>query len=389
MLTERLEFIPDRDTEAFASAPAEPAVFLLRSGDAQAEPYVSKTANLRRRLHRLLGPPEQTRRLNLRDRVRSIEYTATGSDFESGFLLYRVLRSAFRKTYTDRLRLRFAPLLKLHMENAYPRASITTRLGRQGGRSLYYGPFPSRTAAEKFANDSLDFFKMRRCVDDLHPDPNFPGCIYSEMKMCLAPCFKGCTDEDYQAEVGKVQSYFDSGGDSLVREISTQRDQASTGLDFENAAALHARVEKLKPVLGQLPEIVRRIDQLTAIMVQPSAVSESVAFFFIDAGAITGPLTFPIQATEHTKSQSMESRVQAALATLPSAGSKTALETMEHLAILKRWFYRSTRSGEIFFADIKGGLPLRRLVRGIARVYRGEKPEAAVANLEDRVTGSP
>ncbi len=200
MLTERLEFVPDRDAEAFAAAPAGPAVFLLRGNDAQAEPYVSKTANLRRRLQRLLGPPEQARRLNLRDRVHSIEYTATGSDFESGFVLYGALRGAFPKTYADRLRLRFAPLLKLHLENEYPRASITTRLGRLGGRSLYYGPFPSRTAAEKFANDSLDFFKMRRCVDDLHPDPQFPGCIYSEMKMCLAPCFKGCTDEDYHAK---------------------------------------------------------------------------------------------------------------------------------------------------------------------------------------------
>jgi excinuclease ABC subunit C len=387
VLTESLEFIPDRDAEVFASVPTAPAVFLLRSDDPQAEPYVSKTANLRRRLQRLLSPPEQNRRLNLRDRVRSIEYTTTGSDFESGFLLYRVLRSSFPKTYTDRLRLRFAPLLKLHIENEYPRASITTRLGRLGGRSIYYGPFASRTVAEKFANDSLDFFKMRRCVDDLHPDPKFPGCIYSEMKMCLAPCFKGCTDAEYQVEVGRVQAYFDSSGNSLVREIAVQRDQASSSLDFENAAALHAKVEKLKPVLSQLPEIVRRIDQLTAIMVQPSAVPDSVALFCVDAGLITGPLTFPIQATEHTKSQSMESRVQAALATLPSAGPKTALETMEHLALLKRWFYRSTRVGEIFFADIKGGLPLRRLVRGIARVYRGEKPEAAAANIEDRVGG--
>jgi excinuclease UvrABC nuclease subunit len=307
--------------------------------------------------------------------VRWIEFTATGSDFESGFLLYRALRSTFPKTYSDRLRLRFAPLLKLHMENEYPRASITTRLGRLGGKSLYYGPFPSRAAAEKFANDSLDFFKMRRCVDDLHPDPAFPGCIYSEMKMCLAPCFKGCTDDAYHAEVARVQTYFDSSGDSLVREITQQRDQASTGLEFEKAATLHATAEKLKPLLSQLPEIVRRIDQLTAVMVQRSAIPESVTFFPIDAGLIAGPLSFPIQATEHTKSQSMESRVQATLATIPPAHSRSALETMEHLALLKRWFYRSTREGEIFLADIKGGLPLRRMVRGIARVYRGEKPD--------------
>jgi hypothetical protein len=92
---------------------------------------------------------------------------------------------------------------------------------------------------------------------------------------------------------------------------------------------------------------------------------------------ITGPIPFPIQSTEHTKSQSMESRVQSTLAAFPAAPVKTALETMEHLALLKRWFYRSTRSGEIFFADTKAGLPLRRLVRGIARVYRGETPEPA------------
>ena len=51
------------------------------------------------------------------------------------------------------------------------------------------------------------------------------------------------------------------------------------------------------------------------------------------------------------------------------------METMEHLALLKRWYYRGSRIGEIFFADSKGDLPMRRVVRGISRVFRGEKPE--------------
>jgi excinuclease UvrABC nuclease subunit len=376
VLAERLDFAPQRDLEIFASTPAAPAVFSLRGADERSDPYITKTANLRRRLQRLLGPPtEQSKRLNLRDRVRWIEYSSTGSDFESGFVLYKLLRTYFPRTYSTRLRMRFAPLVKLHLENEYPRASVTTRLGRMNGRSYYYGPFPSRTAAEKFCNDSLDFFKMRRCVEDLNPNPEFPGCIYSEMKMCLAPCFKGCTDQEYTHEVGRVQAYFDSGGESLVREISTQRDQASSGLQFEDAAALHARLEKLKPVLAQLPEAVRRIDQLDGIMVQPSAQPPCVAFFRVHAGRLSGPVNFPIQSSEHTKSQSMESRVEQALSALPPTDTKASLETMEHLALLKRWYYRGTRVGEIFFADAKGSLPMRRLVRGISRVYRGEKPE--------------
>jgi len=376
VLTERLEFAAERDAGVFAAVPAAPAVFLLRGEDAQAEPYVSKTANLRRRLQRLLGPVEErTKRLNLRDRVRSIEYTATGSDFESGFLLYRVLRETFPRTYANRMRFRFAPLVKLHLENEYPRASITTRLGRLNGRNLFYGPFQSRAAAEKFMNDSLDFFKMRRCVDDLHPDPQFPGCIYSEMKMCLAPCFKGCTDEEYSTEVRRVQAYFDSGGESMVREFSVQREAASANLAFEDAAAIHVRLEKLKPIVSQFPEIVRRLDRLSALMVQPCHVADSVTFFRVESGAISGPVAFCIQPAEHAKSQSMESRVQAVLDALPGAKARPALETMEHLALLKRWYYRGSRMGEIFLADDKGVLPMRRIVRGIGRVLRGEAAE--------------
>jgi excinuclease ABC subunit C len=380
VLTERIEFRPEFDAEVFSSAAATPAVFLLRGEDANSEPYVSKTANLRRRLQRLLSVPEdRTKRLNLRDRVRWIEYTLTGSDFESGFLLYQVLRAAFPKTYANRLRLRFPPLVKLHSENEFPRASITTRLGRISGKNIYYGPFASRVAAEKFMNDALDFFKMRRCLEDLHPDPTFPGCVYSEMKMCLAPCFRGCSDDEYRTEVARVENFLDSRGESLKRQMAAERDDASAKMEFEAAAAIHSRLDKLTPVLQQLPEFVHRIDQLHAVIVQKfvqkSGPPQSVALFRIDRGAIAGPIEFPISDTEHTKSQSMEARIQAALAAFTAASPGIAIERMEHLAILKRWCYRGTRAGEIFFADTRGELPMRRLVRGIGRVYKGEAPE--------------
>ena len=162
MLRERLEFQPEHDSETFSVVPPAPAVFLLRGSDPASEPYVSKTANLRRRLQRLLSAPEErTRRLNLRDRVRSIEYTPTGSDFESGFLLYQVLCDVFPETYSNRLRFRFAPLVKLHLENEYPRASITTRLGRFSGKNMYYGPFLSRVAAEKFGVGGIEEFSLQ------------------------------------------------------------------------------------------------------------------------------------------------------------------------------------------------------------------------------------
>ena len=374
-----MEFSPDHDTELFAAAPAAAAVFVLR-GDEGSEPYVGKTSNLRRRLQRLLGAADgQGRKLNLRDRVHSVEWVAKGSDFEASLVLYKTIRREFPKTYGERLRLRFAPLVKLILDNPYPLATVTTRISGRKSNAQYFGPFPTRVAAEKFANDSLDFFKMRRCVDDLQPDPAFPGCIYSEMKMCLAPCFKGCTDEEYATEVGRVQQYFATGGQSLVREIERLRDEASANLDFEGAAAMHVRLDKVKATTAKKPEIVRRLDDLNGVMIQPSADADSVALFKIAAGRISDPVRLDLASKSEAahmqaRPMSMEARITEALAAVEEPKVQSALEWMEHLALLKRWYYRTVKMGELFLTDANGELPMRRVVRGVSRVFKGEKP---------------
>ena len=386
MLTHRLEFrpeLPELDDPFFAALPLAAAVFALRGAESEAEPYVSKTANLRRRARRLLGAEEgASRRLNLRGRVRWLEYSETGSDFESGLLLYKVLRQEFPRTYQKRLRLRPAPLLRLILENRYPRLTVTNRISSLRGKSFYYGPFPTRVAAEKFANDALDLFKVRRCTDELNPDPSFPGCIYSEMKMCLAPCFKGCTDEAYANEVALLEQFLASGGRSLLNAIVAERDRASELLEFETAAAMHTRYEKAQAVVRDMPEVVRRLDQLRAVMVQRSADPESVALFKVEQGCISDPVLLEVNtrqnAAEMKAPQSMESRVAEALA---SAAPVSAAEWAEHLALLKRWYYRSTKTGELFVADHNGELPMRRIVRGISRVMKGEAAQPELTEM--------
>ena len=405
MLSSTIRFAPEQSQEILAQIPAKGGVFVLRGRESEAEPYVSKAADLRRRLTRLLAPPEaQSKRLNLRERMAEIEYTVTGSDFESKLLLYRRLRQLFPESYRRRIKLSSPALAKINWENAYPRAYVTRRLGQLKGKSVYYGPFLSKAAAEKFLNDVLDLFKSRRCTDDLNPDPNFPGCIYSEMKMCLAPCFKGCTDEEYFSEVKRVQSYLDTRGGSLVQQLARERDTASASLEFESAATIHARIDKVKTAVTGLPEIVQRLDRLNAVIIQPSAIPETVALFEVRAGLIDGPAMFSVQQMVHPNvsagstslytyphqaqpipeggaptlkaaPQSFDARVLDALNSIEQRTKASTAERTEELALLKQWYYRSSRAGEIFFADESGQLPIRRIVRGISRVYRGEKEQ--------------
>lgn len=389
---------------------------MLRGHNSQAEPYVSKTSNLRKRLIRLLGANHSlSKRLSLREHAAEIEYTVTGSDFEAGLLLYRTWKREFPLKYRERAKLKFAPLIKLAWENAYPRAYITRKIGR---KAAYYGPFASRAAAEKFLSDSLDLFKVRRCTFELNPHPAFPGCVYSEMRMCLAPCFKGCTDEEYGAEVQRLGRYLDSCGESLIGELSEKLEQLSAELKFEEAAGVHTKIEKVKAIVSGCPEIVHRLDRLRAVILQPSAEQGCVSIFFFQDGTLSGPIQFsvaPMQpatagfaspqvqphlaqpiaerasvaGTKPGKPATLEARVLESVVNIERQHPPSNFEWMENLAFLTRWYYRSRKLGEVFFADERGDLPLRRIVRGISRVYHGEKEPTNASEIQIHAVNSP
>ena len=375
---QQIAFDPADPRAALAQLPQTSAVFALYGAEAHAEPYIGRTPNLRGRLERLLQPSARhPRRLQLAGRVRRIEWQLTGSEFESLLLQFELLQKVYGTKCLERMHLRSPAFVRFLGGNPYPRITVTHRPSQREA-DWSYGPFPSRAAAERYAEEMLKLFLLRRCTFELSPDPGYPGCVYSEMKMCLAPCFKGCSDEEYVAEVGRVQQFLESGGHSLVREIERQRDDASTSLDFEAAAALHTRLEKVKAAAAQLPDIVRRLDELNGVMVQPSAERESVALFKIVGGRICAPVALSVgqpagAAQLVSKPQSMESRIAEALAAVEAPNLRRALEWMEHLALLKRWYYRTIKVGELFLAD-DGELPMRRVVRGVSRVFRGEKP---------------
>ena len=152
----------------FESIPRKPAVFAIFSKEAEgleAPPYLSRTSDLRRRLTRLLGKPvSSSRRLNLRTVAGRVEYSRVGSGFEARWLLYLMNKSYYPHLYRQRLRLKPPTLLKLNLSNRFPRLYSTRRIARDN--AIYYGPFRSRVEAERWSAEFLDFFKIRRCVED-------------------------------------------------------------------------------------------------------------------------------------------------------------------------------------------------------------------------------
>jgi excinuclease ABC subunit C len=399
-----IAFDPANPKAALSELPHEAAVFALYGEDAHAEPYIGRTPNLRGRLERLLIPsPKHPKRLQLAGRVRRIEWRATGSDFEALLLQFELLQKVYGPKALERMHLRMPAFVRFLGGNPYPRVTITNRPSLREAH-WSYGPFASRAAAERFSEEMLKLFLLRRCTDDLNPDPAHPGCVYSEMKMCLAPCYKGCTDDRYAEESNEVEKFLATRGESKLVTLKTQRDAASSNLEFESAAAIHTQVQKVESVRALAPELVRPLDQLSAVILQESAQPDEVAVFLFDQGRLRGPAAFstlgmriqneqsgssslfaqpmalapvPENSSEGAAPQQLasrnmlEDRMQAALTQLaPAAGQPDATTRQGHLALLKRWYYRPEvkRPGEICFPDAEGHWPIKSMLRSIGRV---------------------
>lgn len=401
--------IPANDLEGWLhDLPARPAVFALFGPEAASgapAPYISKTANLRRRMHRLLAPSSAgSKRLHLGGTAVRLDYSEVGSEFATSLLMLQAVRRYCGERVRKHLHLRPPIVLRMAMENAYPRVYVTNRITQRVLTSTY-GPFPSRVAAERFLDDSLNFFELRRCTEELHPDPTFPGCVYSEMKMCLAPCFQGCTDERYAAEAERVREYLASRGAETIARLEEERDAASTALDFEKAARLHQQVQRMKPVAQQAAPLVHPLADLDAVVVQPTVAqtvsattgkveklsnralrteATHVAIFLVRGGRILGPGFYSVEGMRHPNERAgstslfahptlleptpleaplvtpdppssthstgtkaargqLEQRLQTVLDELEAQARSEKFSTAdlaEHLSLLARWYYR-------------------------------------------------
>lgn len=425
-------FEPGLAREIVRGVPEAPGVFALYGHAEGDQPYVTRTANLRRRVARLVDRPEVmgadgvaviSKRLNLRERVGRIAWSVTGSEFESLLLLYRATAGMFGYVEARRrLKLRTPYFLRLTMEHAHPRVYSTNRLSKRGLGETY-GPFPSRVAAERYCDAVLDLFKLRRCWEDLQVSPEHPGCAYGEMKRCMAPCKAACTSEEYGAEARGVKAFFATRGESVLPGVAAERDRASEEMDFERAAELHQRYEKVKAAAGLADELVRPVPELRAVIVQAAGHDpalgterlEEAAVFLLEGGCLAGPermSTLGVRAVrEQTSvgsslfaqplmlqavplgpamevSETVPGAVAAGAEAAPEERVRRVLGELErkadgdldtallsdHLALLRRWYYRpeKQRAGEVFLPNADGSWPVRRILRGAARMVIGD-----------------
>jgi len=234
--------------------------------------YVGKSIRIRTRLLSYFRGEKGGREAELVRTARSVEWDYVPNEFEALLRELRLIQS-FRPRFNvrHRRRRRFA-WIRLTPGPA-PRL-VATRTPRGDG-SRYFGPFPASRALPRTLRELAHVAGLRDCPDktpihfadqlDLLGTPRTPLCIRGETGTCPAPCAALCTQEEYREGVRRVEAFLTGASDELPRLLRARMKEAARAREFERAARLRDRAQRMEDLQERVVEFHRHLHRLSFV----------------------------------------------------------------------------------------------------------------------------
>lgn len=268
----------------------KPGVYLMKSRAGEVL-YVGKARELRKRLssYARIDQGQHGKTAMLLSQVRGIETIVTNTE-KDALILESSLIKQYRPKYNVILRDdKSYPLLKVTVQEEWPRLVMTRRRIKDGAR--YFGPFSSPSAMWETIRYLNSLFPLRRCKEHNLKSKTRP-CLNHQMGRCLAPCADKVGREEYQDLVGNVLLVLEGKNQQLVKELSRKMEQAAAALRFEEAAQLRDRINSLNKTLEKQQVVAAHAKDQDVMGFARQGDSVAVALLFIRKGIISGQQAF-------------------------------------------------------------------------------------------------
>ena len=238
------------EKERLARLSTRPGVYLFRDERNQVL-YVGKAKSLRPRVRSYF---QREADLSAKNRelvklIAEVETIVVGSEGEALILeanLIKEHRPRFNILLRDDKKY---PYIKVTVQEPFPRVFVTRRVVND--RSRYFGPYtsvgPMRQALELIKR----LHTVRSCRYDLPKDAPERACLDYHIGRCMAPCVGLQTEAEYRVMIDEILRILEGETEDLRSEIERRMTDASSALDFEQAA-------RMRDVLAGLDSLARQ-----------------------------------------------------------------------------------------------------------------------------------
>ena len=212
--------------------------------------YVGKAINLKNRVRSYFhSNVNSAKTAALVSKISHIELIVTDNEIEA-LVLENNLIKKFKPRYNINLKDdKSYPYIRITNE-PFPRIFPTRRVIHDG--SKYFGPYTEVRNMKSALRMINQIFKIRSCKlilnDETISKKKYKVCLDYHIKKCDGPCEGLITREAYAEMVNEVSRLLKGRTDDLITELNVRMQSAVQELNFETAAELRDKIERLKVI---------------------------------------------------------------------------------------------------------------------------------------------
>lgn len=311
--------------------------------------YVGKSKQLRTRLlsyFRAAWPEEKGARILWR--AARIEWEYHPSEFASLLRELRLIKQ-LRPRYNWMMKrdARHYCFVKL-TPGVAPKLTVT-RDASGDERGTYFGPYLSAGRVGDALRELSDVLGLRDCANDM---PMFfrdqeelpviatartPGCIRHEIGKCLGPCVAAVTEHAYTRQLALARAFLDGTSDGPLDALSTRMQAHSDALEFERAAQLRDKLQRLELLRLQLEKLRFAVETLTFAYPVTGHGNET-RVYLVRRGTVRADLKLPVTRREQLEFAEWSRRIFHA----PERPTRQVpTHEIDELLLLSSWFQRN------------------------------------------------
>ncbi len=227
--------------------PTDPGVYFFYGASGKIL-YIGKAKCLRKRVRSYVHNVKN-RRSKIKRLIRwteSVNYQICQSEQEALFLESRLILE-HQPSYNTAMKYgRKACYIRIDIGEDFPRLEKVTETQEDSAR--YFGPLSSSRWTDEAIDVLQRIFLVRTCQEVITPHVGYRACLQYDIKRCYAPCAALITKELYREMIMNIINLLDGEYEKVQINLESKRDNASSMLKFEQAAAFQKQLNRIQKV---------------------------------------------------------------------------------------------------------------------------------------------
>lgn len=240
--------------------PSKSGVYIMRDKKGEVI-YVGKAKILKNRVSQYFRHSEKPIKVQtMVDNIDDFDYFITVSELDALALENNLIKK-YQPFYNILLKDgKTFPYIKINLHDEFPKFEITRKIKKNDG-AKYFGPYFAGIDPKAILETIQSAFKIRTCSHKFSSEkPLKRECLNYSLGLCLAPCTKRVTREEYMVEIKKAINFLNGNDDEIENILLEKMVTASNLENFERAIELRESlkmVAKLKQrVVANMPKNV-------------------------------------------------------------------------------------------------------------------------------------